>query len=76
MPARLPACLLLPLYSIPPPHHPTCPLPLRPCRPERFLDAEAAARRHPYAFLPFGLGPRMCIGWRLAMQELQISLIR
>lgn len=45
-------------------------------KPERFLDKEETARRHPQAFLPFGLGPRMCIGMRFALEELQIALIR
>jgi hypothetical protein len=38
-------------------------------RPERFLDAAASAARHPCAHLPFGAGPRLCIGYKLAMQE-------
>lgn len=45
-------------------------------RPERFLDAAATAKRHPNAFIPFGLGPRMCIGWKFAVQEMQTALIR
>ncbi|KAK9820625.1 hypothetical protein WJX72_012453 [[Myrmecia] bisecta] len=45
-------------------------------RPERFLCQAECANRHPNAFLPFGLGPRMCIGWRMADQEARIALIR
>lgn len=46
--------------------------------PERFLPerwtAEARAERPRYAFLPFGAGPRMCIGERFAWMELLLVL--
>ncbi|MEW5421993.1 cytochrome P450 [Amorphus sp. 3PC139-8] len=38
-------------------------------RPERFLS-EAAKTIPRSAFLPFGLGPRICIGQRFALQEI------
>jgi cytochrome P450 len=42
-------------------------------QPERF-SAENKESRHPYAFLPFGHGPRNCIGMRLALIELKITV--
>lgn len=41
--------------------------------PDRFLPANSTSR-HRMAFLPFGLGPRMCIGKHFALFELQAML--
>ncbi|KAK0405382.1 hypothetical protein QR680_017958 [Steinernema hermaphroditum] len=41
--------------------------------PERFSPAEKA-RRDPLSFLPFGYGPRNCIGMRFAQFELRMIL--
>ncbi|KAG0620516.1 hypothetical protein M758_4G222100 [Ceratodon purpureus] len=41
-------------------------------KPERFANGVAAACSHPQAFVPFGLGPKICIGNNFAMMELKI----
>jgi cytochrome P450 len=41
--------------------------------PERF-SAERSARRQPFVYIPFGAGPRQCIGNHFAMQEAIIAL--
>ncbi|GFO30818.1 cytochrome p450 3a41-like [Plakobranchus ocellatus] len=43
--------------------------------PERFNE-ENKAKRNPLAFIPFGQGPRLCIGMRLAYLELKIGLVQ
>ncbi|XP_076446636.1 cytochrome P450 3A9-like [Babylonia areolata] len=42
--------------------------------PERHT-AEARAARHQFSFLPFGLGPRNCIGMRLSQMEVKMAVV-
>ena len=42
-------------------------------RPERFAPGEEAGR-HRFAYLPFGAGPRSCIGRQFALTEMQLVL--
>ncbi|RDD40233.1 Cytochrome P450 3A24 [Trichoplax sp. H2] len=43
--------------------------------PDRFTK-EAVEARHPCAFLPFGTGPRNCVGMRFALMEIKLSIAK
>jgi PHYB activation tagged suppressor 1 len=42
--------------------------------PARFAGGAARAATHPLAFIPFGLGSRMCVGQNLAILEAKLTL--
>ncbi|XP_051159977.1 uncharacterized protein LOC127280771 [Leptopilina boulardi] len=42
--------------------------------PERFND-EQKGERHKFAFLPFGEGPRICVGMRMAIITMKLAII-
>ncbi len=42
--------------------------------PDRFAPGGAKENLHSYAYLPFGGGPRLCIGNQFALMEMQILL--
>ncbi|KAI8507297.1 hypothetical protein Bbelb_146770 [Branchiostoma belcheri] len=44
--------------------------------PERWLRTESSTNVQTFAHLPFGYGPRMCVGRRFAEQELFLGLTR
>ncbi|KAL0101734.1 hypothetical protein PUN28_019105 [Cardiocondyla obscurior] len=42
--------------------------------PERF-NTDAVKKRHPYAYMPFGEGPRICIGARFGYVQTKVGLV-
>ena len=44
--------------------------------PYVFFPERHRTKRDPIAFLPFGAGPRLCLGMRLALIEMKILLTR
>ena len=45
-------------------------------RPERFLENGKFLSTRPKAFIPFGVGRRVCLGEKLAISDLFLVLVR
>lgn len=43
--------------------------------PNLFVPERHLVKRHPAAFITFGIGPRNCVGMRLALMELKLLLV-
>jgi cytochrome P450 len=74
---RIPAgaTVVLPIYIIQ--QHPTFWPDAADFRPERFAPTDTtgtASAQHPFAWLPFGAGPRLCMGRDFALMEGQLVL--
>ena len=44
--------------------------------PYLFIPERHQIKRHPMAYMPFGAGPRNCVGMRFALIEMKILLTR
>ena len=44
--------------------------------PYLFVPERHADKRHPLAYMGFGIGPRNCVGMRFALMELKLCLAR
>ncbi|KAG6415527.1 hypothetical protein SASPL_122939 [Salvia splendens] len=42
--------------------------------PQRFANGITGACKYPYLYMPFGVGPRLCLGQNLALVELKILI--
>jgi cytochrome P450 len=43
-------------------------------KPERFIKNSGEPTHHPYAYIPFGGGPRLCVGMRFALNEMRMCV--
>eukprot|EP00798_Chlamydomonas_sp_ICE-L_P015903 gene15903-22036_t len=45
-------------------------------RPERFIERAELASLDNHSYIPFGVGSRYCVGWRFALHEAKMALVR